>query len=301
MNRDSIDWQGPMPALVTPFGAAGAIDEAAFRSNVDRLFAAGATGILAGGCTGEFWALSHDERKALAALAVAAADGRGTVLAGTGAVTADECIALTENARAVGCDGALILPPYFVKLTDDENFAHFAAVSAPVSLPIILYNIPGNAVNAVSPALALRLAELEHVVAIKESCGDWNTYHATQLAVRDRLRVFCGPSSVYGVPAVVLGADGVIDCFPNVGLPGGLDLFHATRSGRLDEAERLQSQGRALTDLFISEGRTIYPATKAAMSLLGYNGGLPRPPLQPLTGVPLEGLRQGLRDLGLLA
>ena len=193
------------------------------------------------------------------------------------------------------------MPPYFVKLTDDEIFAHFEAVAAAVELPICLYNIPGNAVNAISPALAGRLASLATVVAIKESSGDWNNFYATLLAVRERLRVFCGPSSVFGVPAVLLGADGLIDCFPNVWAPGCLDLFHATREGRLKEAEELQATARKLTDLFTSEGRTLYPATKAAMDLLGYpGGGIPRPPLRPLGGEALAGLRRGLTALGLL-
>ena len=68
-------------------------------------------------------------------------------------------------------------------------------VDAAVQMPIVLYNIPGNALNAITPELAVRLAELEHVVAIKESSGDWNNFYSTLLGVRDELRVFCGPSS----------------------------------------------------------------------------------------------------------
>jgi len=301
MDRHSVQWLGPMPAIVTPFDAAGRVDEAALAVNVDRLLAAGSTGIVAGGCTGEFWALSLAERKALYKVAVRVVAGRGPVLVGTGAVTPAEVIELTQHAQAVGCDGALVLPPYFVKLTDDEIFAHYQAVCAVVDLPICLYNIPGNAVNRLSPTLAARLASLDPVVAIKESSGDWNTFYAMQLAVGDRLRVFCGPSSLYGVPAVLLGADGLIDCFPNVWAPGGLDLYHATRDGRLKEAQALQTIGQRLTELFTSDGRTLYPATKAAMDLLGYaGGGVPRPPLRPLTGPAREGLRRGLIELGLL-
>lgn len=301
MNRDSVTWAGPMPAVVTPFDGAGRLDEAAFRANVERLLEAGSTGIVAGGCTGEFWALSLAERKTLAQMAVRAAGGRGTVLVGAGAVIPAEVIELAHHAQAAGCDGALVMPPYFVKLTDDEIFEHFRAVSEAVELPLCLYNIPGNAVNAIGPVLARRLADLDRVVAIKESSGDWNNFYATHLEVRDRLRVFCGPSSIFGVPAVLLGADGLIDCFPNVWTPGGLDLYHAVRAGRLAEAEELQALGRKLTDLFTSGGRTLYPATKAAMDLLRLpGGGAPRPPLQPLAGEPREGLRRGLIALGLL-
>ena len=133
-------------------------------------------------------------------------------------------------------------------------------------------------------------------MAIKESSGDWNNFYATLLAVRDHLRVFCGPSSIFGVPAVLLGADGTIDCFPNVWAPGGLDLYHAARAGRLAEAERLQALGRQLTDLFTTGGRTLYPATKAAMDLLGLPGGGRPRPAAPALGrrTRREGLSRGL-------
>lgn len=299
MNRDDVAWSGPMPALTTPFDSAGRVDNAGFRANVTRMLDAGATGIVACGCTGEFWALAMEERKALYAEAVAANAGRGTVIVGTGCVGEADTIALAKHAKQVGADAVLVLPPYFVKLTDDEIFAHYKAVSDAVELPIVVYNIPGNAVNAISPALADRLADLEKVVAIKESSGDWNNFYATMLAVKDRLRVFCGPSSVFGVPAVALGADGTVDCFPNV-WTGCLDLYYAARDGRSDAAD-LQETGRKLTDLFTSGGRTLYPATKAAMDMMGFaGGGTPRPPLRALAGAPLEGLRTGLKDMGLL-
>src|SRR5215472_15842252 len=185
MDRHSVTWSGPMPALITPFNERGAVDESLFRRNIDIQLERGATGFLVGGCTGEFWAMTSEERRALYALGVSAVRGRGTVLAGCGAVTAAEAIMLTRAAQDAGCDGAVILPPYFVKLTDDEIFAHFAAIADKIGLPVLLYNIPGNAVNALSPSLVARLAELAPVVAVKESSGDWNNFYGTLIAVRD--------------------------------------------------------------------------------------------------------------------
>ena len=301
MDRDSVNWAGPMPAVTTPFDGQGQVDHAGFRANIDRLMGLGATGVAACGCTGEFWSLSFAEKAVLYADAVAAVAGRGTVIAGVGCVGPADTIALAREAKAAGANGVLVLPPYFVKLSDDEIFAHFATVNAAVDLPIMVYNIPGNAVNAISPALALRLAALDKVVAIKESSGDWNNFYATLIAVKDRLRVFCGPSSVFGVPAVVLGADGTVDCFPNV-WAGCLDLFYAARDGRIAQAEALQETGKRMTDLFVSGGRTLYPATKAAMDMQNLpGGGKPRAPLQPLAGDPLATLRRGLIELGVLA
>jgi dihydrodipicolinate synthase/N-acetylneuraminate lyase len=301
MDKSSVTWSGPMPAVTTPFDAKGAVDRKAFRDNINRLMKAGATGVVACGCTGEFWSLSSAEKAMLYGDAVAAMEGRGTVIVGVGCVGPADTIALAHEAKTAGANGVLVLPPYFVKLSDDEIFAHYKAVNAAVKLPVMVYNIPGNAVNAVSPALADRLADLDKVVAIKESSGDWNNFYATMIAVKDRLRVFCGPSSVFGAPAVSLGADGTVDCFPNV-WAGCLDIYHATKAGKMKRAEKLQETGRRLTDLYISGGRTLYPATKAAMDMQGFaGGGKPRAPLQALRGEPLKGLRRGMIDLGVMA
>ena len=300
MDRNSIDWFGPMPAIVTPFTEDGAIDEAAFGETLADMLTAGATGFIVGGCTGEFWAMTMEERAHLFRLAAGAVNGRATVIAGTSAIRVDDVIELTRSARDAGCDGALVLPPYFVELTEPEIIRHFERLSAAVSLPIMLYNIPQFCHNAITPALASRLGELGTVVAIKESAGSWTNFHNTLMAVRDRLRVFCGPSTMYGVPAVAAGADGFVDCFPNVWRPGGLDLYHAAAAGDLDRARALQETGIKLTHLFTSEGRTLYSATKAGMALLGFPGGVPRPPLDPTGPAETEGLRHGLVELGLL-
>ncbi len=301
MDRNTVSWSGPMPAIVTPFDDRGHIEPNLFRQNIEILVDKGATGVVVGGCTGEFWALDMPERRQLFELGVEAVAGRATVIAGTGAIRRHDAITLTKQAQDAGCDGALILPPYFVKLTDDEIFSHYEAIADAVTFPIMLYNIPGNAVNGLSPALVGRLADLDPIVAVKESSGDWNNYYATATAVGDRLRVFCGPSSLFGVAATLLGADGLIDCFPNMWAPAGLDLFFKAKNGQLEEARKLQAIGAALTYLFTSEGRTLYPATKAAMHLLGLPGGTLRPPLKPLNSDQIEGLRLGLQRLGVLA
>ncbi|WP_174803143.1 dihydrodipicolinate synthase family protein [Martelella limonii] len=301
MDRNSVNWAGPMPAVTTPFTDDGAIDEKAFAQNVERMIGEGATGIVAGGCTGEFWALSNAERKRLYEISAEVMKGKGTLIVGTGAVTVDETVDLTNAAEKAGVDGALILPPYFVKLSDDEIVAHFSDVNDRIGLPVVAYNIPGNAVNALLPHIVVRLAELDRVVAVKESSGDWNNYYATYLAVHEKLRVFCGPSSVFGVPAVDLGADGTVDCFPNMWPHGGLDLYFAPKNGDREKAAEVQALGRKLTDLCTSGGRTLYPATKAAMDMMGLaGGGRPRRPLRPLEGEPLKGLETGLKALGLI-
>lgn len=297
MNRNSISWTGPIPAVTTAFRSDFSLDEDGFTSNIDRLLDAGATGIVAAGCTGEFWSLSFKERQRLAELTVAACKGRGPAILGAAAITQSEVIDQIDAARSAGADAALVLPPYFAHLTEAELIAHFEAVDAKSTLPIVLYNIPGNAGNAITPEIADRLADLDNVVAIKESSGNWGNFHRTLVAVKDRIRVFCGPSSAFGVPAALAGADGHIDCFPNA-WTDCMNLWHATVAGRMEEAWALQATGIAMTDLYTSNGRTLYPATKAVMNARSLPGaGSLRPPLRPLTGASLDELLAGMDQL----
>ena len=299
MNRNSINWSGPMPATTTPFNSDLSINEEDFVANISRLFEAGATGMVAAGCTGEFWALTLEERARLAQLTADACKGHGPAIIGTGSINEDEVVEQTFAAKDAGADGVLVMPPYFARVTEAELIAHFEAIADQSALPIVLYNIPGNAGNAITLFAADRLADLDKVVAIKESSGDWNNFQATLNRVKDRIRVFCGPSSIFGVPATLAGADGLIDCFPNVWASGCLDLWHKTQAGELEEAWALQKTEIALTELFTTGGRTLYPATKAAMNHFKVpGGGYMRPPYRDLDNAPLMSLIAGLKKLG---
>ena len=294
MDRTTIGWTGAMPAVTTPFGKDGGVDHAGLARNIRRLLDAGATGVVAAGCTGEFWALTDKEREAIYRTAAEAVGTRGTKIVGCAAITPSAVVEALHAAREAGCDAGLVLPPYFVHLSRSELIAHYEAVAAEAPLPVMLYNIPGNAWNALTPDVVDVLADLDPVVAIKESSGDWMNFHRTLTIAGDRIRVFCGPSSTIGVPAVLAGCDGLIDCFPNV-WTGCLDLWSLTKAGRMDEAWAYQATGQALTTLFTSDGRTLYPATKAAMDHLGLpGGGRSRAPLAPLSGAALRGLLDGL-------
>ncbi|KUF10865.1 hypothetical protein AVJ23_10535 [Pseudoponticoccus marisrubri] len=286
-----------MPAITTPFTAQNAVDHDALAANIRRLMAQGATGVVAAGCTGEFWALRPEERAEIYATARKAVGPDGTAIVGAAGITPRDVIAAMKDAAQAGADAALVMPPFFAHLSRPEIIAHFTAVSEAAPLPVMLYNIPGNAGNALTPDIVDELADLDNVVAIKESSGDWLNFHGTLTRAGDRIRVFCGPSSTIGMPAMLAGCDGLVDCFPNV-WDALLDIWPMVQQGRMDEAWAIQSCAQELTQLFITGGRTLYPATKAAMDHLGFpGGGAPRPPLQPLQGEALAGLQRGLDRL----
>jgi dihydrodipicolinate synthase/N-acetylneuraminate lyase len=299
MNRNSVDWAGSMTAIVTPFHADGRIDEAAFRRVVEWMInPSRVTGIVVGGCTGEFWSMTVEERKQLFKLCVDAVAGRVPVIAGTGAITLSDTIEMTRHARQVGCAGAMIMPPYFVKLSADEIVAHFQAVSDAVPLPIMAYNIPANNLNALTPAIVDRLADVPNVVALKESSFDFDTFSESLKRVRDRLLVF-GPTFKFGAGGMAAGCVGSVGTLHHICGSAPTELDEA--AARLDFARTAELQDRAarVWKVVGKNGDNLYAVLKAGMNIIGLPGGLPRSPLQPIVGAHLADLERGLRGLGL--
>ena len=296
MDKNSVTWKDLWVAIVTPFDAAGAIDEDALRAHVDWCIAECVSGIVASGCTGEFWALTDDERERVIKACVEAAAGRVPVIGGTGAIRTADVIALSGAAKDAGCAGVMILPPFFVKPSTDDIVAHYQAVSDAVDIPILLYNIPGNAVNALTPELTSRLADIDNVVAIKESSMDFTNYTRTLALAGDRLRVFG-----YSLAGRLIGAAGAIETNPNFWASGLADIHSAYSKGEIERARALNSTAIALRDLTIARGRNMYCSVKAIMGIFGLPGGVPRLPLRPLAEPHLAELRHGLVGLGLMA
>ncbi|MDP6803868.1 MAG: dihydrodipicolinate synthase family protein [Rhodospirillales bacterium] len=300
MDKNSVDWHGSIPAMVTPFDADGKFDEPKFRALIELFIKNGVAGLLPSGCTGEFWAMTVDERKALYGVCVDAADGRVPVIAGTAAIRTPDAIELTQAAKEAGCDGAMIMPPYFVKPSTDDIIAHYEAISDAVALPIMLYNIPMYNQTPLTPELVSHLADIDNVVAIKESSFDFNNYYKTQLLCGDRIRVMLGPAGVYGVAAIELGCPGYVEAFPNYWMEPDANRFvEIVEAREMDLARELQRKGLFLTELMNENGRNYYESVKAAMSVLDLPGGVPRLPLRPLGEPHLTEIREGLEKIGI--
>ena len=164
-------FRGTFTALVTPFRN-GAIDAAAFEKLIESQIAAGITGIVAVGTTGESPTLSSDEREQVIRLAVTIAQKRCKVLAGTGSNSTQHAITDTQTAEKIGVDGALLVAPYYNKPSQEGLFRHFKTIANATSLPIMLYNIPGRCGVDIGPDTVVRLAgECRNIASIKEASG----------------------------------------------------------------------------------------------------------------------------------
>ncbi|MCR9193793.1 MAG: 4-hydroxy-tetrahydrodipicolinate synthase [Hyphomonas sp.] len=164
-------FHGSIPALITPFKN-GAIDRDAFANLIERQIAGGSAALVPCGTTGESATLSHDEHREVVELCIQVAAGRVPVIAGAGSNSTQEAIELTEHAKRVGADAALVICPYYNKPDQAGLEAHFRAVNDAVSMPIVMYNVPSRTASDLLPETVGRLAKLPNIIGIKDASND---------------------------------------------------------------------------------------------------------------------------------
>lgn len=275
----SVNLHGILTALVAPFAADGSLNETALRALVERSIAGGVNGLVANGSTGEFSAMTHEERKRVVEVVVEAAGGRVPVVAQTGATTAREAIELTQHAERVGADVVMIVTPYYEPISEEETVDYLKTVCASVELPVMLYNIPPATGVNLHPALVARLAdEIPNVKYIKDSSA--NMEQAVQLIHHhaDKVKTFVG-WDVLTLAGLLEGAEGIVAGAANV-VPAELAaVYAAVQAGDLAAARSSWNRVYPVVDGLITE--PFIPAIKAALRLQGEDYGQPRLPIHP--------------------
>ena len=164
-------FKGSLVALVTPMQADLSIDWAALQNLVEWHIDQGTSGIVAVGTTGESATLDVNEHVAVIQKVVDQVNGRVPVIAGTGANSTSEALELTEAAKSVNADGCLLVTPYYNKPTQEGLFLHHEYIAKRVSIPQLLYNVPGRTAVDMLPETVGRLAKIENIIGIKEATG----------------------------------------------------------------------------------------------------------------------------------
>ena len=293
-----VDWHGSFAVIVTPFTENGDIDENAYRQVVDLVIEAGCHGVISAGSTGEFFLMTNDERKEVFSIAVDQAGGRVPVIAGTSAIRTEDVVDLTRHAGDVGCAGTMLLPPIYIGVDDREVIEFYTRVSGEGGLPIMLYNSPAAVRKHLTPQLVEQLVGLENVVAIKDSSLDMRQLTALVRFCGDDLRVFVGLEDLL-LPALAVGAVGVVAMMPQVVGRMAVDLYETAVSGDMVRARELHNKIVRVYDLFnVGSG---YIAIKESMNMLGRPGGHSRPPMLPFNEDQRAELRAIYEDVGLLS
>ncbi|MCS5637866.1 MAG: 4-hydroxy-tetrahydrodipicolinate synthase [Myxococcota bacterium] len=289
-------FEGILTALVTPFRD-GAVDDDALGRLVERQIAAGIDGVVPCGSTGESATLSHAEHRHVVDVVVEAAAGRVSVVAGTGSNSTQEAIELTEHARDAGADGALLLSPYYNKPTQEGIYRHYAAVAEATAFPLVVYNIPGRTASNIAPETLARLAELEHVVGVKEACGDIDQIAHVIARCPEDFSVLSGDDALL-LPLLAVGGDGCISTSSNVVPESLVALLGAWRETDAARALEIHQQLIPVFDVLFCETNPI--PVKAALALMGLVDAEIRLPLTPLTEANRERLQLVLKETGVL-
>ena len=286
-------FRGTFTALVTPFRNGG-IDVSAYERLIETQIAAGITGIVAVGTTGESPTLSPEEREQVIRLAVTSAKKRCIVLAGTGSNSTHHAVADTKTAEKLGADGALLVAPYYNKPSQEGLFRHFKTIANATSLPIMLYNIPGRCGVDIGPDTVVRLAtECRNIVSIKEASGSVERVSELRARLPEAFTILSGDDSLT-LPFMSVGAVGVVSVASNLFPAEICALVRAFESGDVTQGEKLHCKLFPLFKALFIEPNPV--PIKTALNWRGAISGECRLPLCEMTDANQVRLRKTLED-----
>lgn len=288
---------GAHTALVTPFRN-GALDEAALTSLIEAQVAAGISGIIPVGTTGESPTLSHEEHARVIGISVKAAAKRALVIAGTGSNATSEAVELTKEAEKLGADASLQVAPYYNKPSAEGLYRHFRKVAEAVSIPIVLYSIPGRCGIEIPVPVVARLAtDCPNVLAIKEAGGSVERVNQLRAALPESFQILSGDDSLT-LPFMASGAVGVISVASNI-IPAEVEgLVRSFLRGDLAKAREIHARYYPLfRDLFIEPNPV---PIKTALAAKGICESDVRLPLCEMMDSNREILLKTLRSTGVL-
>lgn len=289
--------QGTITAMVTPFAKDGSVDYGRLAEFVDWQCRSGVEGLCAVGTTGESPTLDHDEHVKVIEETIKCAAGRVKIVAGTGANSTSEAVALTKAVIAIGgADATLQVSPYYNKPNNEGMYRHFMTI-ADLGLPVVLYNVPGRSGREIPVSVVERLAAHPNVVAIKEAAGSVDRVSAIKSACPD-FTVLSGDDSLV-LPMISVGATGVISVASDV-MPREVgDFVRTALAGDMAEARRLHFKYyRLFHDLFIDTNPVM---VKEALALMGKIDLAFRLPLCETTPENRAKIEATLKELGVIA
>lgn len=284
-------------ALVTPFTADGGIDAEGIARLVEYQIDNGIDFLVPCGTTGESVTLSLEEQSQVVRRVIEVGAGRVPILAGAGGNNTRHVIEVSRRMQELGADGVLSVTPYYNKPTQEGLYRHYAALAESISLPVILYNVPGRTSVNLLPDTVVRLAAIDGIVGIKEASGNIAQISELAAAMPDGFRLLSGDDANI-LPLIAVGGCGVISVTSNVA-PAVLARFtRACLDGELATARQLLGKTLDLARACFVETNPI--PVKAALAMMGLIDENYRLPLVPLSDSLREPLRAALLATGVL-
>lgn len=286
--------KGIIAAMVTPLHDDETLNEAEIRNQVNRQIASGVDAVFCLGTNGEFYILSEEEKLRVIQIVVEEVNGRVPVYAGTGCTGTQAAIRLSLRAKALGADVLSVISPYFAAVSQEEIYYHYKALAEAVDLPIVLYNMPARTGNNIAPETVKRLAEIDNIVGVKDSSGNWNNLLAYIEQTRGMaFSVLSGNDSLI-LPTLKEGGAGGITAVANIYPETMVAIYRRYISGDIEGAERAQESIAAIRSCFQSGNPNT--VTKMATNLRGFPVGPCRAPFNHLSREAVEAIRRVLAE-----
>ncbi len=273
------DFEGVVPAIVTPMGKDGKFNEAAFRKVVEVNIQAGVHGFWVAGGTGESVLLEDDENRQIATASVDQASGRAKVIMHVGAPTTDRAAQLAEHAAKVGADAICCVPPFFYRRGDDEIVEHYRIVGGAADLPLFVYNLPSATGVEITPGMMKMIQDrVPQLKGLKHSAP---SFANVRTFAKMGLSCFIGSHRLM-LPAMTIGACGCVDGPLNIWPELWVAIWKAYQAGDLKAAEAAQDRASEAYESLGGVG--FHSLIKAAVGeRYGIDCGDPRMPGKPLT------------------
>ena len=291
-----VRFSGAFTALITPFKN-GAVDEDAFVKLVEWQIEQGIHGLVPVGTTGESPTLSHEEHDRVIELCVKTAAGRVPVIAGAGSNSTSEAVRLAKHAEEVGADGVLIVSPYYNKPTQAGLFAHFNAVAEAVSVPVIVYDIPGRSIVRVDDDTMAELAQIKNIAGVKDAVGDAARPTRLLNLIGEDFAQLSGEDATC-LPYLAAGGHGCISVVSNIAPALCAQMHEAFAKGDIARAMEINRQIMPLHDGMFTEASP--GPVKYAASLLNICGADTRLPLIEISDASKKVVEDALKASSLL-
>ncbi len=288
---------GSMVALITPMFADGSVDFAALESLVEFHIDQGTSAIVSMGTTGESATLNHTEHVEVMKKTVELSRGRIPIIAGTGANSTTEAIALTKAAKAIGADACLLVTPYYNKPTQEGLYQHYKAIAEAVDIDQILYNVPGRTAVDLLPETIVRLAKISNIIGVKDATGDLQVAQALIDDCPEDFLLYSGDDAT-AVEFILMGGHGGISVSANVTPKIVADAYNAAMDGDQKLAETTNSALIGLHQHLFVESNPI-PVKWALYKMQKCEDGI-RLPLTKLSRQAQVELEQDLLSLGVI-
>lgn len=278
---------GVCTALVTPF-IEGCVNYPMAEQLLQRQIESGINAVVVAGTTGEAPTLTDEEKIELFRRCKLHAGNRCKIIAGTGSNSTAHAVVLSKAAESVGVDALLVVSPYYNKGNDDGIFLHYLSIANTVRIPIIIYNVPSRTGLDIPVSVYRKLATVPNIIGVKEASTDITKITKIKSLCPETFAVWTG-NDEHTVPAIALGARGVISVTANI-CPGEmLTMTEAALAGDMDTAADCQCKLQTLNELLFCDVNPI--PVKTAMKLIGYDCGPCRLPLTDLHTEKYERIR----------